>query len=78
MVCYPKNSDELGLFLTKQVTPTEARRVLAQIFICLYGTTDADATVSFDTEKPWECETVCQVADELSTLGLYCDQPNRE
>lgn len=77
MAFFPKTSEELNEFLETEVSPELARSALAAIFVCLYGTVQ-DGAVRFVDEKEWDTSVVCEVADELSTVGLYCDQPNRD
>ncbi len=76
----PKTVFELNDFLDTVVSPEDARSALSAIFVCLYGTNDERAAggVSFATEKPWSDLVVCNVADELASIGLFCDQPDRE
>jgi len=78
MDCYPKNVDDLNEFLDTAVSPQVARRTLAAIFACLYGTEEGDGQRSFLAEKQWDTHVLCDVADELATIGLYCDQPERD
>ena len=78
MDSYPKTFDELSKFLKTEVSPELARRALAAIFVCLYGSDGDDGRVSFESEREWDTFVVCHVADELATIRLYCEQPNRD